>query len=190
MAEIVYLLFGSNLEDREANLISALKDVSEYQNTKIIRISSLYETEPVGMEEESSARNFLNMCCALETALGPFKLFALVQKTEQKLGRDRTKGNAVHKSHNGLYLSRTIDIDILMYGERILCTKELIIPHPRFHERLFALEPLAEIAGTVVHPLFRLTVHELKYRNTDKHFIKYFKGLKDTIYGDKRIKGS
>ncbi len=175
MIETVYLSLGSNIKDREAYIEKALKTISLYPETEIIALSSIYETEPIDMALDKDSLNFLNLCCALKTSLGPFKLLALVQKTEQKLGRNRTKHATVSNNHHRLYLSRTIDIDILLYGKRVLYTRDLIVPHPLLHERRFVLEPLSEIAGNVIHQLFRLTVNELKDRNVDRHCVKYVK---------------
>jgi 2-amino-4-hydroxy-6-hydroxymethyldihydropteridine diphosphokinase len=175
MIETVYLSLGSDKGDREAYLKEALNSIALYPETEITAVSALYETEPVDVEHGQDTLNFLNLCCAIKTSTGPFRLLGLLQQTEQGLGRPVSGKCPGYKSRQKMYAPRTIDIDILLYGERILYTGDLIIPHPLLHERRFVLEPLSEIAGNRVHPLFRLTVHELKDRNTDRHFVKYFK---------------
>lgn len=174
MLETVYLSLGSNTGNREAYLLNALSEISTYKDTTVVSVSPIYETEPVGMKKENNTRNFLNICCALKTTLDPFKMLEMVQKTEQKFGRHAAHSGTAYKHSKKPYASRTIDIDILMDGERILYTKELIVPHPLFHKRRFVLEPLSEIAANAVHPLFRLTVNELKYSIKDKYFVRFY----------------
>jgi 2-amino-4-hydroxy-6-hydroxymethyldihydropteridine diphosphokinase len=124
----VYLGLGSNLGDRAANLAAARERLAP-----IKRASSIYETEPREMPNQPW---FLNQVIEIETDLFPKQLLARTQKIERDLGRKRT----VDKG------PRTIDIDILLFGESVIHTAELEIPHPRLAERRFVLEPLAEIA--------------------------------------------
>ena len=116
---------------------------------RILRVSSVYETEPVGFKEQ---RFFLNLVAEAETDLFPLLLLSRTQKVELLLGRKRS-GPA-----NG---PRSIDIDILLYGRATVHSARLDIPHPRMHERRFVLEPLAEIAPEVRHPIFKRTVREM-----------------------------
>ncbi|MCL4479708.1 MAG: 2-amino-4-hydroxy-6-hydroxymethyldihydropteridine diphosphokinase [Deltaproteobacteria bacterium] len=171
MTEIAYLLIGSNMNDREEMLLKALDAISGYINTEEIKVSSLYETEPVGIGSEDDLQDFLNTVVAVGTDLNPFTLLKLIQETEYELGRIRHE--PVHVKH-----SRIIDIDILLFGERIIFTRNLIIPHPELHERRFVLEPLSEIAGNMIHPLFNLTIDEIKNMNTDKHYVKPYSSNK------------
>lgn len=145
----VYLSLGSNLGDREKNIASALEMLG--QEARILKVSSLYETEPVGYKEQPW---FLNCVCAAETELTPQALLELAKTIERKLGRKLT-----HRF--GL---RTIDIDILFYDDLILDSPDLVIPHPRLTERAFVLVPLKEIAPNLVHPLLDLTIEELLER--------------------------
>ena len=177
MIETVYLSLGSNKRNREAYLNEALNSIALYPDTEITAVSALYETEPVALKPGHGALNFYNLCCAINTGAGPFGLLELIHQTERGMGR-RASGRG-YKDRKKTYTRRTIDIDILLYGERILYTRELVVPHPLLHERRFVLEPLSRIAGSAVHPLFRLTVNELKDRNTDRHFVRY---VKDIIY--------
>ena len=151
----VYLLLGSNLNDREHMLDQALAGI-ESQVGKVISISSIYETEPWGFQSE---KLFLNQVIRVSTELGPAELMRALQGIERDLGRERD---------GLLYASRTIDIDILLYGDRVLEGPELTIPHPRMAERLFTLMPLCEINEGLVHPVKKLTMRELVERCTDR----------------------
>jgi GTP cyclohydrolase-4 len=142
----VYLGLGSNLGDRKHNLARALELLS--QHLKIEQVSSIYETEPVGYEQQPL---FLNAVCRISTGLNPEKLLRLAKETEAKLGRTPSFPNA----------PRPIDIDILLYGDKVLSNKELTIPHPRLAERAFVLVPLAEIAPDLVHPENGKTIRDL-----------------------------
>ncbi len=132
-----YLCLGSNLGDRESNLRAALEALRA--EVTIERLSSVYETEPVGYLEQP---RFLNMVCSGVTGLDPLALLSVVKRIEASLGR-------VPSFRNG---PRLIDIDILLYDDRVIATGELIIPHPRMIERAFVLVPLIEIAPELVHP--------------------------------------
>lgn len=141
----VYLGLGSNLGDRETTLLQAVSDLGLLGD---VRVSSWYETEPVGMD---TAPPFLNGACRLVTQLDPAALMALVQEIEVKFGRDR-------QSRDG---SRTLDIDMLLYGQEVIDQPGLQVPHPRMQDRAFVLVPLNEIAPEVVHPVLGLSVREL-----------------------------
>lgn len=146
MRKLVYLSLGSNVGDREANLKNALVRLQDLGN--IISLSSLYETEPV---EVTAQPWFLNAVVALETEKMPKQLLASLLRVEQEMGRCRLQKKG----------PRTIDIDILLFGNSVVAAKELTIPHPAMHERRFVLEPLAEIAPEQRHPVFKRTIREL-----------------------------
>jgi GTP cyclohydrolase-4 len=141
-----YIGLGSNLGDRKQNLARALELLS--QRLKVEQISSIYETEPVGYEQQPL---FLNAVCRIFTRLNPEKLLRLAKKIEAKLGRTPSFPNA----------PRPIDIDILLYSDEVFSDKELTIPHPRLAERAFVLVPLAEMAPDLVHPANGKTIREL-----------------------------
>jgi len=134
------------LGNRQENLDKALDFLS--QRLRVEKISSVYETEPVGNINQP---RFLNLVCQVYTKLAPQELLILAKGIERKLGRVFNKPDT----------PRPIDIDILFYDERVIETPELIIPHPRLTERAFVLIPLAEIAPELVHPIAGKTVKEL-----------------------------
>ena len=142
----VYLALGANLGDRMGNLTSAVERLSG--KVTIRKLSSVYETEPSYLKEQPM---FLNAVLSGMTGLDPFGLLCFVKGIESDMGRQTSFRNA----------PRTIDIDILFYGDRIIGTPELIIPHPRIAERAFVLVPLAEIAPGVVHPLSHTKVSDM-----------------------------
>jgi 2-amino-4-hydroxy-6-hydroxymethyldihydropteridine diphosphokinase len=142
----VYLALGSNLGDRMGNLASAVERLSE--SITIRKVSSIYETEPVYYKEQPL---FLNAALSGLTELDPFDLLRFVKGIESELGRQPSFQNA----------PRLIDIDILFYGDQIIDTLELTIPHPRIAERAFVLVPLTEIASEIVHPLIHKKVKDL-----------------------------
>ncbi|MDI6814737.1 MAG: 2-amino-4-hydroxy-6-hydroxymethyldihydropteridine diphosphokinase [Dehalococcoidales bacterium] len=143
---IVYLGLGSNVGNRRDNLDRALDFLS--QRLRVKRVSSVYDTEPLSNIDQP---RFLNLVCQVHTRLAPVELLTLAKGIESKLGRVSTKPNA----------PRPIDIDILFYGDQVIETPELVIPHPRLAERAFVLIPLAEIAPDLVHPVSGKTIKEL-----------------------------
>jgi 2-amino-4-hydroxy-6-hydroxymethyldihydropteridine diphosphokinase len=143
----VYLGLGSNVGDREQMLQSAI-DHLHSPDLRIVRLSSVYETEP---QPRRNQRWFLNMAVEAETDLFPRQLLARIGKIEQKLGRRRMAVNG----------PRTIDIDILFYGNSVVETAALTIPHPRFSERRFVLAPMADLAPELRDPVSRRAIREL-----------------------------
>jgi len=142
----VYLGLGSNLGDRQDNLDKALNFLS--QRLRVEKVSSVYDTEPV---DNPNQPRFLNLVCRVSTGLEPMALLTLLQGIESKMGR------LPHTSN----LPRPIDIDILFYGDQVIETLKLVIPHPRLTERAFVLVPLVEIAPDLVHPVNGKTAKEL-----------------------------
>lgn len=134
-----YLSLGTNLGDKEANMHTAIQFIDR-QIGKVISQSAFYITAPWGFQ---SANSFLNSAISINTSLSPAELLKATQLIEREMGR-------THKSINGNYSDRLIDIDILLYDEIILNSEELTIPHPQIANRLFVLEPLAEIAPNLI----------------------------------------
>ena len=143
----MYLSLGSNLGDRENQLREAIRRL-DAADVHVLRESSIRETEPHDVRDQPW---FLNMVVEAETELFPKQLLARIQRIESEMGRRRV----VPKG------PRTIDIDILFYGNALVKSAELEIPHPRIPQRRFVLEPLAELAPDLRHPLNRLTVREM-----------------------------
>ncbi|MCK4362750.1 MAG: 2-amino-4-hydroxy-6-hydroxymethyldihydropteridine diphosphokinase [Dehalococcoidia bacterium] len=145
----VYLGLGSNLGDRQANLARALKLLGERLHIELV--SSLYETEPVGYAEQPL---FLNAVCRAQTELGPLQLLSLVKGIEASLGRVPSFPNA----------PRPIDLDIILYGDLVMETPELTIPHPRLEDRAFVLIPLLEVGPDLRHPVSGEHIKDLAAR--------------------------
>jgi 2-amino-4-hydroxy-6-hydroxymethyldihydropteridine diphosphokinase len=158
---------GSNLGDRMAHFKAALEALGRLPHTQITAVSSIYETEPVCSEGPW----FYNGVVKLSTTLSPENLMEACLQIEAKLGRVRS-----HFSTGSTASPRTIDLDILLYGEQILRTAILQIPHPRMHERAFVLIPMAEIAPTAWHPALKKTIAELRDQLKDPHEVKRFGG--------------
>lgn len=143
----VYLGLGSNVGDREAMLREAIRALDSPQ-LHIGRLSPVYETEPVDV---AGQRWFLNQVAEAETDLFPLQLLQRTSKVEAQLGRKRLTPKG----------PRTIDIDILLFGNSVVKTPSLEIPHPRFRERRFVLAPLADLAPELRDPVTRKTIREL-----------------------------
>ncbi len=157
---IIYLGLGSNLGDRSQNLRRARRLLSD-DLLRILRSSSLFETAPLELADQP---RFLNQVVEAETYLTPDELLARVAHVEAELGRQRTipKG------------PRTVDIDILLYDDMLLETRELTIPHPAMHARRFVLEPLAELAPGLVHPKLQRTIRSLRKETLDQQVDRYY----------------
>lgn len=160
----IFLGLGSNLGDRECMIKSAIQNLNK-NNIKIIRISPIYETEPVIDNEPNNSDSalasittttsakFLNCVVLAETEYEPNELLKTVQEIEEKLGRKRITGIR--------NLPRTIDIDILFYDDKIIDTPNLKIPHPLLHKRSFVLMPLLDLQPDLYHPIIKKTVKDM-----------------------------
>lgn len=161
--EKIYLLTGSNLGNREQQLMQAVQMLNE--NTgEVTAQSSFYETEAWGLTDQP---DFLNQALELITLLSPQQLIESILKIEKEMGRIR----------NEKWTARLIDIDMIFYGSRIIKAETLTIPHPFMHERNFVLVPLMEIAADFIHPVFKLSVRELYERCEDRLTVKTFHAL-------------
>lgn len=148
---MVYISLGSNQGDRLANLRLAVEALKGIPGTLVTGTSGIYATEPVG---KTNQPEFLNLAAEIETGLEPGDLLAALQNVEKGLGRERGER----------WGPRTIDLDILYFGQRIVGQPDLTIPHPRAQQRAFVLEPLAELAPELVDPVTGKTVAEMLER--------------------------
>jgi 2-amino-4-hydroxy-6-hydroxymethyldihydropteridine diphosphokinase len=151
MRKMVYLSLGSNMGARNVNLEIAISRLEELGRVKAV--SSFYETEPVDFTAQPM---FLNCAVALETEMLPRQFMRAVLEIERDMGRKRAPAGSSQAKG-----PRTIDVDILLFGGARIDTPELTVPHPAMHQRRFVLEPLAEIAPEVRHPVLRKTPREL-----------------------------
>jgi 2-amino-4-hydroxy-6-hydroxymethyldihydropteridine diphosphokinase len=146
MNNIAYLSLGSNIGDREAHLRDAIARLDACG--RVQAVSSFYETEPVEFTEQAW---FLNCSVALETKVTPEELITCLLRIEREMGRERIQKKG----------PRIIDIDILLFGELVVNAPDLTVPHPAMAARRFVLEPLAEIAPEVRHPVLKQTIQEM-----------------------------
>jgi 3-oxoacyl-[acyl-carrier protein] reductase len=149
MAATAYIALGSNLGDRLTHLDQALAELRRRPGVAVMRVSSVYETAPVG--GPAGQGPYLNAAAELRTILAPAALLQILLDVESGLGRVRTE-------HDG---PRTIDLDLLLYDNMVRDDPELTVPHPRLHQRLFVLQPLAEIALGVIHPVLKRSIADL-----------------------------
>ena len=145
---IAYLALGGNMGDRSAVLNAALLHINAIEETRVLRCSSLYDTEPWGVSEQA---DFLNTVAEVETALDALQLFRAIKSIESVMGRLETRR----------YGPRLIDIDLLLLDQTIVDDPVLTVPHPGIPTRRFVLVPLCELAPELVHPLLGKTMREL-----------------------------
>ena len=150
---IAFIALGSNVGDRLQTLSAAARRLRAEPGVRVLDVSECYATAPVGCPPGSG--EFLNAAAAVETDLTPHALLALLLKVERQFGRVRTEPNS----------PRTLDLDLLLYGDRVIDTPDLVVPHPRMHERAFVLAPLAEVERGIgvdaVHPVLKKSAHDL-----------------------------
>jgi 2-amino-4-hydroxy-6-hydroxymethyldihydropteridine diphosphokinase len=148
MTVVAYIGVGSNQGDRRGHCAAALAHIAAYPHTTLIGQSSYYLTEPWGYREQD---DFVNLVLKVETEITPLELLGFLKETEGKLARQKTIR----------FGPRTIDLDILLYGDRVILSPELTIPHARLCERAFVLIPLQEIAPQLMHPVRNQTISRL-----------------------------
>ena len=149
MEECAYIGLGSNLGDRELKLLAAIAELGRLPGTRVTALSHFYETEPVG---EVPQGNFYNAAACIATVLPPRELLAELKRIETEVFR---------RVPSGRWGPRSMDLDILLYADLVLADERLTIPHPRLAERRFVLQPLADIAPSLVHPSFGSSIAEL-----------------------------
>ncbi len=155
----VYVGLGSNLGNKRENLVNAINTIDTYEEICVIDKSDFYETAPVGGPPQP---DYVNCAIELETEFSPQTLLKEFKKIERKLGRQP----------DARWGPRTIDLDILLYGDRIVNNHNLRIPHERMHERTFVLAPLCEISPDIKHPVLKLNISELLEKLREENFLK------------------
>jgi 2-amino-4-hydroxy-6-hydroxymethyldihydropteridine diphosphokinase len=146
-----YIGIGSNVGDRHAHLDLAKRELGALPRTTLIKFSEVYETPPVGPVEMGA---FLNAAAALETELDPHDLRRRLAEIEAKAGRTPL-------AQRQKWGPRTLDLDLLLYDDRVIDTPELKVPHPLMHERWFVLKPLTDVGAEAMHPVLKQTVAKL-----------------------------
>lgn len=158
---MIILGLGSNIGNREENINTAVDKLKNYERIKIVKMSSLYETEPIGVKEQPF---FLNAVVIISTSLEPERLMNTCLKIESQLGRVRDMR----------WGPRIIDIDVLVYNDLNIKTENLILPHPRLHERRFVLEPLRELLGDNYPLINGITIGELINNLKDSAIVRMY----------------
>lgn len=162
MSRYIYIGLGSNMGDRSQNLQRAIASM-EKNELKILQESAVYESTAWGYTDQAS---FLNQVVEIKTDQSPENLLQILKKIENKLGRQKRER----------WHEREIDLDILLYGQKIVDTHDLTIPHQWMHKRKFVLVPLAEIAGNYKDPRNDLTIKELLHATTDTSTVTLYQG--------------
>jgi 2-amino-4-hydroxy-6-hydroxymethyldihydropteridine diphosphokinase len=155
MPNRAFIGIGTNLGDRSANYREAIQRIASLPETRLVRQSSIYETEPVG--EVKGA--FLNGVVEVETELAAEALMRRLLAIERIMGRKRAGRRK--PAHRIKYRPRIIDLDLLFFNKEVIQTRTLQVPHPRLHERRFVLAPMAELAPALIHPKLNLSISDL-----------------------------
>jgi len=175
MRETVYIGFGSNVGNRVDFCDRAVTLLSLLPHSLVSGVSLLYETAPVKDRVEPGSGWFLNGVVQLETDLTPLSLLEMLQEIERSLGRDDE-----HRSG-----PRTIDLDILFYGDRVINEPRLTVPHPRLHQRRFVLMPLSELAPLLAHPTRHRSVNQMLAETSDPSEVRLLFPQPSTRYGSR-----
>lgn len=158
MTERVYIGLGSNVGDRYRHLSDAVRELAALDGTTVTAVSSIYETDPVGVEDQ---RKFYNAAVCIGTVLDATSLYHQLKLIEQKIGRRATYR----------YGPREIDLDLLLYGNEQIHNEWITVPHKEVQTRRFVLAPLAELAADVLHPVFHKTIGTLLEECSDPHAV-------------------
>ncbi|WP_394239398.1 2-amino-4-hydroxy-6-hydroxymethyldihydropteridine diphosphokinase [Niallia oryzisoli] len=162
MNHTAFLSLGTNMGNRIKNLEEALKRLQNDYPIEVVNVSSIYETDPVGYEEQDL---FLNMAVQVKTSLSPYQLLEACLQTEKELGRKREIR----------WGPRTIDLDILLYNDENITSEMLIVPHPRMHERSFVIIPLLEISPNIMLPTLKQPLCKIADHLSDKEGVRVWK---------------
>ena len=163
---IVYLSLGSNVGDSFSYLKQAVHYLTQPEEITVARVSSIYETDPVGLTDQAA---FLNMVVEVETNLSAEALLDKCLSVERKLGRKRVIR----------WGPRTIDLDILLYNADNMKTESLVIPHPRMHERSFVLIPLLDLNSSIIHPVLNEPIIDIQQSLGDQDGIRLWKTINE-----------
>lgn len=168
--EVVYVGLGTNVGDRLSNLIMARNRIDLIPGVRMQKVSSVYETEPVGT---SDGNRFLNAACSIVTSLSSRELLHSLEAVESAMGR----------LEKGSMKSRIIDLDLLMYGSHTIQEEGLMVPHPRMHLRRFVLVPLCEIAPAALHPVLGRTICNILLELRDEKGVRFYSKFPTTEIG-------
>ncbi|MDX2253947.1 MAG: 2-amino-4-hydroxy-6-hydroxymethyldihydropteridine diphosphokinase [Pseudanabaenaceae cyanobacterium bins.39] len=161
MTELCAIALGSNLSnvlgDSKQIVQSAIAQLESRSDLQVIKVSRWYRTKAITLPNSEPQPDYINGCAILQTTLEPLALLEILLETELSFGRERRER----------WGARTLDLDLLLYGDRVLNCPELILPHPRMEQRAFVLLPLAEIAVDWLHPLLKVTVGDLAQNPPD-----------------------
>lgn len=162
MSNKAYISLGSNIGDREGSLKAAIDYLNAHSNIRVVNTSSIYETDPVGYEEQDQ---FLNMVIEVKTSLSPVELLEVCLNTEKVLGRKR----------DIRWGPRTIDLDILLFNQENIKLEQLTVPHPRMHERAFVIIPLLEIDSGIKLPMMEIPLRAVLEDRSDREGVRIWK---------------
>jgi len=155
MTELCAIALGSNLSNEIGNsekiVRAAIAQLSNFSEIEIICVSRWYRTKAITLPNSAPQPDYINGCAMLKTSLQPLQLLQALFHTEQMFGRERRER----------WGARTLDLDLLLYGDRLIDTPELVLPHPRMGDRAFVLLPLAEIAADWIHPVHKVAISQL-----------------------------
>jgi 2-amino-4-hydroxy-6-hydroxymethyldihydropteridine diphosphokinase len=158
---IAFIGIGSNMEKPADQCYEAIKRLSAVTGVRVLRCSSLYRTEPVGLPDQDW---FINTVAEIRTFISPSELFEALKEIERQMGR----------KEGPKWGPRIIDLDILLYGQEVVQEEGLRIPHPELHRRRFVLEPLCELASYAVHPAFNVSIRGLMARLEDPALVELY----------------